>query len=131
MASSSRGASGGHFRWLGSRAGRRSASGSSPGGPRLAGEGGLPAYRAYNAGMASIQYTVRGVPPELDERLREEARETGKSLNALVVETLAQAKLPGHGHHDLDWFIASASPDAHEPETEAQEWLDSLPDELE
>lgn len=82
--------------------------------------------------MAGIQYTVRGVPAELDARLRDEARATGKSLNALVVETLAQTKLPnGKTHDDLDWFIGArgtVSPD--ERERHAQAWLDDLPGEL-
>lgn len=77
--------------------------------------------------MNSIQYTVRGVPPELDAELRREARTTGKTLNALVVETLEHAKLPAAPviHDDLDWFVGSAQSE-RELDT-AQEWLDALP----
>lgn len=80
--------------------------------------------------MGSIQYTVRGVPSALDERLRAEARATGRSLNAVVVDTLSQAKLPRDEHHDLDWFIGTAPPAAHDGTDEATAWLDSLPDGL-
>jgi hypothetical protein len=78
--------------------------------------------------MDSIQYTVRGVRPALDAELRREARTSGKSLNALVLETLEQAKLPSAAvvHDDLDWFLGSASADAGELEA-AQTWLDALP----
>lgn len=78
--------------------------------------------------MASIQYTVRGVPPDLDAELRREARSTGKTLNALVVETLEQAKLPSSGvvHDDLDWFIGNA-PRGDGEQDAALAWLDALP----
>jgi hypothetical protein len=81
--------------------------------------------------MASIQYTVRGVPPAVDAELRREARESNRTLNAVVVDTLAQAKLPaGAVHDDLDWFVGCASPDAHADATAAQAWLDALPADL-
>lgn len=40
---------------------------------------------AYNACM---QYTLRNVPPLLDEALRAKAREEGKSLNEVTIEAL-------------------------------------------
>lgn len=78
--------------------------------------------------MNGIQYTVRGVPSELDAELRREARTTGKTLNSLVVETLAHAKLPSTGvvHEDLDWFVGSASGGEDDVDV-AQAWLDGLP----
>ena len=79
--------------------------------------------------MSSIQYTVRGVPPELDATLRREARASGKTLNALVVETLEHAKLPGEAmHDDLDWFIGGALASEEEMDA-ALAWLDALPTE--
>lgn len=36
-----------------------------------------------------IQYTVRGVPPEVDQALRKKARERRVSLNRLLVEELS------------------------------------------
>jgi hypothetical protein len=78
--------------------------------------------------MTSIQYTVRGVPPDLDAELRREARTTGKTLNALVVETLEQAKLPSSAvsHDDLDWFVGQAQR-AESDLDAAEAWLDALP----
>jgi hypothetical protein len=82
--------------------------------------------------MGSIQYTVRGVPPDLDAELRREARRTGKTLNAVVVEALEHAKLPSAAivHDDLDWFIGKARSDegTHDRDA-AQAWLDALPTE--
>ena len=37
-----------------------------------------------------MQYTVRGVPEVVDDALRLRARETGKSLNAVVIDALAE-----------------------------------------
>jgi hypothetical protein len=89
-----------------------------------------PAHIAYTAGMDSVQYTVRGVPPGLDAELRREARASGKTLNAVVVETLEHAKLPASGviHDDLDWFVGTMQDDGGELEA-ALEWLDTLPTE--
>jgi hypothetical protein len=86
------------------------------------------ANSAYNAGIARIQYTIRGVPPALDTELRREASETGKTLNAVVVKTLENAKLPSTGseHDDLDWFVGHTPADRGD-EADAQAWLDALP----
>jgi hypothetical protein len=79
--------------------------------------------------MDSIQYTVRGVPAELDAELRREARTSGKTLNAVVVETLEQAKLPTPAviHDDLDWFVRSTPGGGDD--RDALAWLDALPTE--
>lgn len=36
-----------------------------------------------------MQYTVRGIPAVVDDALRLRARETGKSLNEVVIDALA------------------------------------------
>lgn len=36
-----------------------------------------------------MQYTVRGVPAVVDDALRRRARETGRSLNEVVIDALA------------------------------------------
>lgn len=90
----------------------------------------MHALNAYNAGMNSIQYTIRGVPTEVDRKLRENAHKSGKSLNGLVVETLECAVSPsGPPYNSLDWFF---SPDDNQDEEEdaALQWLDQLPQEL-
>jgi hypothetical protein len=87
----------------------------------------LPACYAYSVGMGSIQYTVRGVPPKLDAELRREARTAGKTLNALVVETLEHAKLSSSPtvYDDLDWFVGKGPCESELDD--AQAWLDALP----
>jgi hypothetical protein len=37
-----------------------------------------------------VQYTLEGVPPAVDAALRERARVSGKSLNEVALEALAQ-----------------------------------------
>jgi hypothetical protein len=41
--------------------------------------------------MSGIQYTIRGVPEELDTVLRQEAAEYGKSLNSLLIDKIAES----------------------------------------
>jgi hypothetical protein len=81
--------------------------------------------------MTRIQYTVRGVPQDLDAELRREARTTGKTLNALVLETLEHAKLRPSPviHDDLEWFLGSNSGEDRGFDS-AQDWLQALPSEL-
>ena len=38
-----------------------------------------------------MQYTIRGIPPEVDRALRQRAREEGKSLNEAAKDALAEA----------------------------------------
>ena len=45
----------------------------------------------------SQQYTVRGIPREVDQVLRRKARQRGISLNQLLVEELAAAAGGGPG----------------------------------
>jgi hypothetical protein len=80
--------------------------------------------------MGSIQYTIRSIPTDLDAELRREARASGKTLNAVVVETLEHAKLPPSAivHDDLDWFVGNAPSDENDLNA-AQTWLDALPTE--
>ena len=55
--------------------------------------------------MKPKQYTVRSVPRALDDRVREEARRYGASVNATLLEALARG-LGAHEepveHRDLD-----------------------------
>ena len=37
-----------------------------------------------------MQYTIRGIPTEVDQALRKRARSAGKSLNEAAVEALAE-----------------------------------------
>lgn len=79
----------------------------------------------------TIQYTVRGVPDDVDSRLRELAHATGKSLNTVIVERLAFASLPPTPpNDDLDWFIGAVDGEFVAEQEAAQAWLDALPREL-
>lgn len=37
-----------------------------------------------------MQYTIRGIPPAVDQALRKRARSSGKSLNEAAIEALAE-----------------------------------------
>lgn len=39
--------------------------------------------------MSTIQYTIRGIPPEIDAKLRRIARLRNQSLNQVVLEKIA------------------------------------------
>jgi hypothetical protein len=68
-----------------------------------------------------IQYTVRGIPKDLDEALRRKARQRGISLNQLLREKLAEPEttapkkfrdlsaLPGRWRHDPEFERTLAS----------------------
>lgn len=45
-----------------------------------------------------IQYTLRGIPPEVDQALRKKARERKISLNRLLVEELISASGTSSNH---------------------------------
>jgi plasmid stability protein len=48
------------------------------------------AYHACTAYNMCMQYTIRDIPDHLDKALRQAAREQGKSLNEVAIETLAR-----------------------------------------
>ncbi len=73
----------------------------------------MPIDCAYNVGMKrkqNVQYTVRGIPPRLDELVRRRARREGKSLNQVALEALRalvgwdQERIR---YHDLDSLARS------------------------
>lgn len=59
------------------------------------------AYIVYTVGMKSIQYTIRNIPEPVDRVIRKQAKRTGKSFNATVVELLKMQTLPPN---ELDIF---------------------------
>lgn len=80
--------------------------------------------------MNSIQYTIRSVPPKVDKTLRQYSKETGKSLNEVVVAALEKATGANQTpmFDDLDWFVGSnALPDSFDSDLA---WLDSAPKDL-
>lgn len=90
----------------------------------------MQALAEYNACMNSIQYTIRSIPAKLDRSLRQQSKETGKSLNDVVIATLEKGAgiSAGHTFNDLDWFIGSKS--LSSSFEEEIEWLDSVPKEI-
>ena len=61
------------------------------------------------------QYTIRGVPAEVDRKLRERAKKEGKSLNEVALEVLKEAAGMENGkkiYTDLDFLIGTWE---HEP----------------
>ena len=59
---------------------------------------------------APIQYTLRQIPPALDEALRRKSRQDGKSINQTTIEALHTGLAVGGDsipHRDLDFMIGS------------------------
>jgi hypothetical protein len=48
-----------------------------------------------------MQYTLRGIPPLVDEALRERAKAEGTSLNEVALEALADGLGLGLGDEDI------------------------------
>ncbi len=62
-----------------------------------------------------MQYTLRNVPQHLDAALRANAREQGKSLNEVALETLARGaglNVTPHRKRDLSDMASTWSEDA-------------------
>jgi hypothetical protein len=59
---------------------------------------------------APVQYTLRQIPPALDEALRRKSRQDGKSINQTAIEVLRSGlALAGDSiqHRDLDFMAGS------------------------
>jgi plasmid stability protein len=76
----------------------------------------------------SVQYTLREVPPSVDEALRLKARREGKSLNAAALDTLSAGLcLSGEPvrYKDLDFMVGSWEEDpSFEAAIQAQDQID-------
>jgi hypothetical protein len=62
-----------------------------------------------------MQYTIRGIPPALDEAVRERAKAEGKSLNEVAVAALADGLGLGDGdvvRRDLSDVVGTWKRDA-------------------
>ena len=70
----------------------------------------MPALNAYIAGMKATQYTIRNVPEQVDRVIRQKAKKSHKSLNAVLLDILkggaGMTEQPVE-HHDLDELIGS------------------------
>jgi hypothetical protein len=70
----------------------------------------VPALIEYIACINSMQYTIRAIPPVIDRVLRQRAREEDKSLNAVIIETIARGlemSAKPLEHTDLDALIGT------------------------
>ena len=73
----------------------------------------MPAFQSEIACMKAtpvIQYTLRQIPPALDEALRRKSRQDGKSINQTAIEVLhAGLAVSGEAiiHRDLDFMVGS------------------------
>jgi hypothetical protein len=84
----------------------------------------LPAYDAGIMKPDKIQYTIRGIPPELDTLVREKASEYGTSINETLIKVI-EAGLGQIRHHDLDKFAGTWPPDeAFDQAIETQRTID-------
>jgi HicB family len=59
----------------------------------------------------SVQYTLRGVPPEVDRALRRKAAERKQSLNQLVIDELVAAVVGEKRRADFSDLVGKWTPD--------------------
>jgi hypothetical protein len=72
-----------------------------------------------------IQYTIRGVPPNVDRFLRQKAAGRKQSLNQVVLEELATASVGRKGRADFSDLTGRWIPDPTFDEIlAAQRWID-------
>lgn len=64
--------------------------------------------------MATIQYTIRSVPKNLDAFLRRQAKLRGKSLNQTILDYIEQAtKLDmQESDEDFNWIVGANTMDS-------------------
>ena len=57
------------------------------------------------------QYTIRGIPPEVDRALRKKAAQLKRSLNQIVVEELTRATIGRTRRSDFSGLVGQWTPD--------------------
>jgi plasmid stability protein len=57
------------------------------------------------------QYTIRGVPPEVDRVLRQKAARRKQSLNRVILEELTEAAIGGRRRADFSDLAGQWTPD--------------------
>jgi hypothetical protein len=58
-----------------------------------------------------VQYTVRGIPPEVDRALRRKAEQRKESLNQIIIDELTTATIGGRKRADFDDLVGRWTPD--------------------
>jgi len=71
--------------------------------------------------LSPIQYTIRGVPSEVDRVLRQRAKERGKSLNQVLIDELTVATVGHPKRADFSDLVGKWTPDAAFDEIMASE----------
>ena len=61
--------------------------------------------------QANIQYTIRGVPPEVDRVLRRKAARHKQSLNQLILDELAKTAVGAAQRADFSDLVGRWTPD--------------------
>jgi hypothetical protein len=61
--------------------------------------------------QASIQYTVRGVPPEVDRILRKKAAQRKLSINQVILDELTAAAAGQKRREDFSDLVGQWTPD--------------------
>lgn len=61
--------------------------------------------------QAPVNYTVRGVPPEVDRLLREKAAQRKQSLNQVILDELAMATVGQKKRNDFSDVVGKWIPD--------------------
>jgi hypothetical protein len=69
--------------------------------------------------QAPVQYTIRGIPREVDRILRHQARQRGKSLNQVVIDELVMATVGHPKRADFTDLVGQWTPDPGFDETVA------------
>ena len=69
------------------------------------------------ARYTEVQYTVRGIPAEVDRVLRERARMNNQSLNQVIVDELTRATIGRERKADFSDLVGKWTPDPGFDET--------------
>ena len=88
----------------------------------------MQAHIGYNAGMNSIQYTIRSIPKPVDTELRRLADEWGVSLNEAAIRAFKMATGKTDEpvvYHDLDHLKGVGIGD-EDSFNDAMKWTSSL-----
>jgi plasmid stability protein len=59
----------------------------------------------------SVQYTIRGIPPEVDRAFRQKAARKKQSLNQVLLEELTVAAIGGQRRADFSDLAGGWTPD--------------------
>jgi hypothetical protein len=58
-----------------------------------------------------IQYTIRGVPPEVDQLIRRKAARTKQSINQVILDELVRATVGNARKADFSGLVGRWTPD--------------------